>query len=331
MSDVHALGPWPRRFLSEFIVTERNPARNTQKSYRDAFALLLPFLGSKVRKPVERLAVRDLASTRVLQFLAHLEDDRGCSGRTRNQRLAAIRAFARFVASRDPAHVEWSGHIRAIPSKRTTPRPISWLTKAEVEAMLDVPDRRIPRGRNEHALLLLLYNAGARVSEATQLKVRDLQVRRSDDGRALATRNGKGGKTRQRPLWPDTEQVLAELMHDRAVDDAVFISRHRKPFTRFGAYRLVERCADRVPALASRKVTPHVPRHATACHLLQAGVDINTIRAWLGHVSLSTTNIYAEIDLEIKARAVALRDAVEAKPGRPWKESKGLLPFLKSL
>ena len=331
MSDVHTLGPWLRRFLSEFIVTERNLARNTQKSYRDTFALLLPFLGSKVRKPVERLAVRDLTSTRVLQFLAYLEDGRGCSGRTRNQRLAAIRAFARFVASRDPGHVEWSSHIRAIPSKRTTPRPISWLTKAEVEAMLNVPDRRIPRGRNEYALLLFLYNTGARVSEATQLKVRDLKLCRSDDGHALATLNGKGGKTRQCPLWPDTEQVLAELMHDRAVDDAVFISRHRKPFTRFGVYRLVERCADRVPALAGRKVTPHVLRHTTACHLLQAGVDINTIRAWLGHVSLSTTNIYAEIDLEIKARAVALCDAVEAKPGRPWKESKGLLSFLKSL
>ena len=197
--------------------------------------------------------------------------------------------------------------------------------------MLDIPDRRIPRGRNEFALLLFLYNTGARVSEATQLKVRDLQVRRSDDGHALVTLHGKGGKTRQCPLWSDTEQVLAELVHDRAIDDAVFISRHRKPFTRFGVYRLVERCADRVPALAGRKVTPHVLRHTTACHLLQAGVDINTIRAWLGHVSLSTTNIYAEIDLEMKARAVVLCDAVEAKPGRPWKESKGLLSFLKSL
>ena len=260
MSDAHTLGPWLRRFLSEFIVTERNLARNTQKSYRDTFALLLPFVSSKVWKPVERLAVRDLTSRRVLQFLAHLEDDRGCSGRTRNQRLAAIRAFARFVASRDPAHVEWSSHIRAIPSKRTTPRPISWLTKAEIEAMLDVPDRRIPRGRSEYALLLFLYNTGARVSETTQLKVRDLQVRRSDNGHALATLHGKGGKTRQCPLWSDTEQVLAELMHDRAVDDAVFISRHRKPFTRFGVYRLVERYADRVPALASRKVQPGIRR-----------------------------------------------------------------------
>ena len=114
MSDIQTLGPWLRRFLSEHLVTERSLARNTQQSYRDTFALLLPFVGSKLRKPVDRLAIHDLTSRRVLQFLAHLEVDRGCSVQTRNQRLTAIRAFARFVGSRDPTYVEWCGHIRAM-------------------------------------------------------------------------------------------------------------------------------------------------------------------------------------------------------------------------
>src|SRR6202023_1356044 len=283
------LGPWLRRFLCEHIVTERNLARNTRVSYRDTFSLLLPFVSGKLRKPVDRLAVRDLTSGLVLKFLTHLEDDRDCSVRTRNQRLAAIRAFARFVGSRDPAHVEWCGHIRAIASKKSMPPPVGWLTRAEMEAMLAVPDRKAKRGRSEYALLLFLYNTGARVSEAAQLKVRDLQIGRGNGGHDLATVHGKGGKTRQCPLWPETERALAGEIIRRAADDAVFISRLGKPFTRFGVYRIVERCAARVSELAGRTITPHVIRHTTACHQVLAGVDINTVRAWLGHVSISTT------------------------------------------
>ena len=331
MSEPRTLGPWLRRFLAEHIVTERNLARNTQKSYRDTFALLLPFVGTRTRKPVERLAVQDLTARRVLQFLAHLEEDRRCSVQTRNQRLTAIRAFARFVASRDPGHLEWSANIRAIALKKATPQPIGWLSKTEMKALLEVPDRRTPRGRIEHALLLFLYNTGARVSEATELVAGNLQIGRHDGGHALVTIHGKGGKHRQCPLWPRTERVLAALVQGRADGDAVFISRQRRPYTRFGVYRLVERCAARVPSLARRKITPHVIRHSSACHLLRAGVDLNTIRAWLGHASLDTTNIYAEIDLEMKAKAMALCDAAEPGPHRPWKENKGLMAFLGAL
>lgn len=331
MPECEALGPWLRHFLVEYIVTERNLARNTRSSYRDTFSLLLPFVSRKLRKPVDRLAVRDLTSGLVLKFLGHLEEDRGCSVRTRNQRLAAIRAFARFVGSRNPAHVEWCGHIRAIASKKSMPPPIGWLTRAEMEAMLAVPDRRTGRGRHEYALLLFLYNTGARVSEATQMKVRDLKLARRKGGYDLAVLHGKGGKTRQCPLWPETERALAAEIRDRKGEDAVFVSRLGTPFTRFGVYRLVGRCAARVSGLAGRTITPHVIRHTTACHLVLAGVDINTIRAWLGHVSISTTNVYAEIDLTLKANAVALCEVGQQPPGRSWKEDKDLMAFLKSL
>ena len=331
MSDPRTLGPWLRRFLAEHIVTERNLARNTQKSYRDTFALLLPFAGTKARKPVDRLAVDDLTPRRVLQFLAHLEENRGCSVQTRNQRLTAVRAFARFVASRDPGHLEWSANIRSIALKKATPQPIGWLSKTEMKALLEVPDRGTSRGRVEQAVLLFLYNTGARVSEATGLVAEDLQIGRHDGGHALVTIRGKGGKHRQCPLWPRTERVLSKLVQERTPGDAVFLSRQQKPYTRFGVYRLVERCAARVPSLTDRKITPHVIRHTSACHLLQAGVDLNTIRAWLGHASLDTTNIYAEIDIEMKAKAMALCDAAEAGPDRPWKENKGLMAFLEAL
>ncbi len=331
MPERESLGPWLRRFLVEYIVTERNLARNTRTSYRDTFSLLLPFVSRKLRRPVDRLAVRDLTSGLVLKFLAHLEEDRGCSVRTRNQRLAAIRAFARFVSSRDPAHVEWCGHIRAIASKKSMSPPVGWLTRTEMEAMLAVPDRKTSRGRREYALLLFLYNTGARVSEATRLKVRDLKLGRGNGGHDLATLHGKGGKTRQCPLWPETERVLANEILDREAEAPVFVSRLGTQFTRFGVYRLIERCAARVPELAGRTITPHVIRHTTACHLVLAGVDINTIRAWLGHVSISTTNIYAEIDLTLKANAVALCEVGQPRPGRTWKEDKDLMAFLKSL
>src|SRR5713101_8281808 len=150
MPELVTLGPWLRRFLCEYIVTERNLARNTRKSYRDTFNLLLPFVSRKLRKPVDRLAVCDLTSRHVLQFLTHLEDERGCSAQTRNQRLAAILAFARFVGSRDPAHVGWCGHIRTIAPKKAMPQPVGWLAKAEMDALLKAPDRKTRRGQSEY-------------------------------------------------------------------------------------------------------------------------------------------------------------------------------------
>ena len=200
-----------------------------------------------------------------------------------------------------------------------------------MEALLAVPDRQTPQGQVEYALLLFLYNTGARVSEATRLAVGDLKTSRHGDNHALVTLCGKRDKIRQCPLWPRTEDALRKLSQGRTNGDPVFLSRHRKRYTRFGVYRLVERCAARVPTLATRSISPHVLRHTSACHLLQAGVDLNTIRAWLGHVSLDTTNIYAEIDLQMKAKAMALCDAGDPNPSRPWKEDKGVVAFLNSI
>lgn len=326
------LGSWIKRFLIEYLPTERNLAVNTLKSYRDCLTLLLPFVASRCGKPVERLKVEDLSADRVTAFLGHLERERGCSVQTRNQRLAAIRSFARYVSVRDAALVEWAGSIRAIPLKKTVRPRIAWLSTEDMEAMIAGPDRRSVTGRVEHALLLFLYNSGARATEAADLQVEDLHLPERTGESARATIHGKGGKIRITPIWTRTAKALAALSGDRPPGcRSVFWSRHRKPYTRHGLIELVERAAARVPALEGQKITPHVLRHSCACHLLRSGVDLNTIRAWLGHVSLETTNIYAEVDLKAKEEAMKSTSPDDAGDEPRWKTRGGLLEQLKAI
>ena len=225
-----ALGTWIKRFLLEYLPTERNLAINTLRSYRDGLTLLLPFVAERCRKPVERLAVEDLSADRVTAFLGHLEQERGCSVQTRNLRLTAIRSFARYVAVRDAALVEWAGSIRAIPLKKTVRPRIVWLSAENMDAMIAGPDRRAVAGRVEHALLLFLYNTGARASEAAGLRVEDLHLPERTGENARATIHGKGGKVRVTPIWTSTAKALAALSRDRPPGcGSVFWSRHRKP------------------------------------------------------------------------------------------------------
>lgn len=336
MRDTTLLGPWVRRFLMEHLIAERNLARNTQRSYRDTLRLLLPAVAGWTRKPLDRLAVTDLSADRVRQFLTEVEERRGCGVATRNQRLAAIHALARFVGLHAPELVEWSGQVRNVPFKKA-PRPlVAYLEKAEMDAVLAAPDTTTAQGRRDHALLLFLYNTGARADEAAQTWVGDLVLPATPDrDPASVLIHGKGNKDRRCPLWASTVEVLARLVHNRSPDDRVFLNRCGRPITRFGIHTLVERSAARaamtVPTLGTKRVSPHMIRHTTATHLLRAGVDINTIRAWLGHVSLATTNIYAEVDLEMKAKALANCEVAGETGDAPWKEDAGLMEFLRTL
>jgi integrase/recombinase XerD len=336
MTNSTTLGPWIRRFLLEHLVHERNLARNTQRSYRDTLALLVPFIGREARTPVDRLAVLDVTPDRVRQFLRHIEDTRRCSTATRNQRLAAIHALARFVAERSPEHLEWAGLLRNIPFKKCGKTPVTYLEKPEMNALLASPDRDTSQGRRDHTLLLFLYNTGARADEAAQVTVADLELGHvAGSGYASVKIRGKGNKLRHCPLWPQTATELTASVAGRAGAERVFLNRRGQPVTRFGIHTLVERHVRKarahVPSLASKRISPHSIRHTTATHLLRAGVDINTIRAWLGHVSLTTTNIYAEVDLEMKAKALALCQVTEDGPSKRWREDKGLMAFLRTL
>ena len=326
------LGTWVKRFLMEYLPSERNLAVNTIRSYRDCLTLLLPFVAERGAKPVERLAVEDLSAERVTAFLGHLEQERNCSVQTRNLRLTAIRSFARYVAVRDAALVEWAGSIRAIALKKTVRPRILWLSNENMDAMIARSDKHTVAGRVEHALLLFLYNTGARASEAAGLQLEDLHLPERTGENARVTIHGKGGKVRITPMWSRTAKGLAALCRDRPRGcGSVFWSRHRKPYTRHGLIELVKRAAARVPELTGQKVTPHVLRHSCACNLLRSGVDINTIRAWLGHVSLATTNIYAEIDLKAKEEAMKSTCPGDAGDEPRWKTTVGLLEQLKAI
>jgi site-specific recombinase XerD len=332
MNNKNLIGPWIRRFLLEHLVTERNLSRNTQASYRDTLMLLLPFVSTQNRQAIDRMTVENLTPTIVRQFLDHLERDRHCSGATRNQRLATIHSLARFIGMRSPVHLSWCTEIRSIPFKKTAKTLIGYLEKAEIDALLSQPDKRVAIGIRDHTLLLFLYNSGARADEAAKLTIGDLQLGTSPAVRIL----GKGNKLRMCPLWPSTSSLLARLVNGRSANEPVFLGRTSQLMTRFGIHRLVTHYAElaskSVPSLAAKSVSPHTIRHTTAVHLLRAGVDINTIRAWLGHVSLDTTHVYAEVDMEMKAKALASVDiSDQLQLPHPGKPLPSLMTFLKAL
>lgn len=332
MSDKNLLGVWIRRFLMEHLVGERNLSRNTQTSYRDCLALLLPFIAEKAGRPVDRLLVEEMSPSLIRDFLLHLETTRGCSVSTRNQRLAAIHALAHFIGAHSPVHIAWCGQARSVPFKRAPKDALPYLDKAEMEALLALPDRQTPQGSRDYALLLFLYNSGARADEAAHLTIADLDLKQSP---AFVRIKGKGRKVRLCPLWAATGDLLKVIVAERGSAERVFLNRRGEPITRFGVYALVKRYARRagqkVSSLRAKRISPHSIRHTTAVHLLRAGVDINTIRAWLGHVSLDTTNVYAEVDLEMKAKALSACEIPNTKDVGPLHGQVGLISFLKGL
>jgi integrase/recombinase XerD len=304
----HLLGSYIRRFLVEHVVADRNLSRNTQRSYRDGIRVLLRFMMQRHRIDPADLTVEHVTADVVREFLQYLQQERQNTAATLNQRVIAIHSLFRFVGRNVPELVERASQLQAVPLRRVDHPTVPYLEKAEIDAVLATPDRRQRLGQRDYALLLFLYNTGARADEAAHLTRGALDLGRPASVRIL----GKGRRTRLCPLWDHTAQVLREFLRDRLDGPAeapVFLNVRGQCLTRFGIYavvkRLVARAATRIPSLKTKRVSPHSVRHATAVHLLRAGVDINTIRAWLGHVSLETTNRYAQIDLEMKAKALA--------------------------
>ena len=331
MVDHASAGYWIRRFLMEYTTSERNLSTNTCASYRDMLILFLPYAAKRKGVATDALSVFDLSAEIVRSFLVHLEKERQCCIATRNQRLASIHALARFIGEHSPQHIEWCAQIRMVPTKKHVTSSVTYLEKSEMDHLLAAPDQSSSQGRRDHALLLFLYNSGARVSEVTSLRIGDIDWH-SKSVRII----GKGGKQRRCPLWDTTLKLLRYLAGQRPVGDCEFLNCRGEPLTRYGIHTLVERYVAKlrisVPSLQGKQVSPHVIRHTTASHLLQAGVDINTIRAWLGHVSLDTTNIYAETDLATKKRALATLTTGSTPRSRGrWSSQPDLMAFLRAL
>jgi site-specific recombinase XerD len=330
-------GYWIRRFLCEYLISIRNLSENTRKSYRDTFRLMLPHIAHKAMKAIDSLFLQDITPERIKSFLREMEEKRQCSISTRNQRLAAIYALAKYVALNSPEYVEWCRLVHTVPVKKSERTLITYLEKDEMDAMLAAPNRKTEQGQRDYALMLFLYNTGARADETASLTVDCLSLPAGiKKGIGIVTIKGKGGKTRRCPLWEKTISELRFLITERNSTDYLFLNRLKQPITRFGIYEMITRYAhsieNQLPAIKNKRVSPHVIRHTTATHLLQSGVDINTIRAWLGHVSVNTTNIYAEVNLEMKMEALKCCEVKGKKDDRKrWKDDKKLMDFLDSL
>jgi site-specific recombinase XerD len=297
--------------------------------------LFLLFVAEDTKSKVSRLTIEDLSFDRVLAFLKHLETSRGNQAQTRNQRLAALHVFFEYIAGQLPELLEVCQRVAAIPSKRARRAQVTFLERDEVATLIRQLPSRGARALRDRALILFLYNTGARAHEVAHLHLEHLDL----DGLRVRL-HGKGGKWRTCPLWKTTVQTLRDLTAGITLQShPVFTSTGGKPLTRFGIYKIVRRHGrflDR-PREGSRRgrITPHVFRHTTAVHLLESGVDLNVIRGWLGHADISTTNHYAEINTTAKEAALRACDPLAAESTstrKPiWRTDETLLNWLASL
>jgi site-specific recombinase XerD len=329
--------PFPallRSFFQEWLAEQRNASVHTIRSYRDTWRLFLRLVAERKRKEVAEIKLADLTASEVSAFLGHAEHERKGTIGTRNCRLAAIRSFFNFVASKEPTSIAQCTEVLAVPIKRAPIPAPCYLEPGEVEAILTQPDRSTLEGLRDHALLSFLYNSGARIQEALDLTPEAIRF----DVPSCVRLYGKGRKERICPLWPETALLLKKLLErqPRASNERMFVNRYGEPLGASGIrYKLagyVKAAAKTVPTLRSKRVTPHSFRHATAVHLVAAGVDITVIRSWLGHVSLDTTNHYAQANLETKRKALERVGA--PAPGKKlpsWKRDASVLAWLDTL
>lgn len=322
-------------YFTDHLGRVRGASPHTLRGYAQTLRLFFIFLADRVHRSIANLRIEHVQVDAVLAFLDHIETARHNSSSTRNCRRAAIRGFVEHLLRHDIGHAAQYERILAIPSKKTRTRPATYWDPEVVAAILDEPDRTTEFGARDHALLLFLYNTGARVSEAIAVRRKDLQLVRPHQVRL----HGKGSKDRFCPLWPDTASALARLLpKDTADNDVVFRNRNGGQLTRDGiAYLLAKyarRASTRHAVLRRSRVSPHVLRHSCAVALLQAGVDITVIRDYLGHASIATTSRYVTSNLQMK-RDVLDRFWKQAGlvrgGGAPWQPKPELLRFLASL
>lgn len=325
-------------FFEQHLKAEKGLRPASVRSYRDALRLFLTFVARHSRRKITRLRLADLTAERVRQFLNYLETERGNNIRTRNHRLAVLHTFFDFVAAQVPEAIAEAERVAAIPIKRAASPPTHFLERDQVEALFAGLPAEGPLVLRDRALLLFLYNTGARAQEVADLRVGNLLL----EPQPRVHLHGKGDKWRTCPLWPETARLLRKLFATRLPeprsDDPVFISVRGHPLTRFGLHKIVRRHTRALvvgTAGEGRGVSPHIFRHTTAVHLLEAGVEVNVIRGWLGHVSLDTTNRYAEINIRMKEAALRtceLPESSEAFPRRAvWRDDDSLLKWLESL
>ena len=327
------LAPTLQAFFTDRLITQRDVSPSTIAAYRDTFRLLLAFVEQHTGRQPFQLDLADLDAPLIGAFLTHLEHDRHNTPRTRNARLAAIHSFYRYAALRHPEHLSTIARIMAIPTKRHERNDLTYLTKPEIEALLQAPDQATWLGRRDHTLLLTMITTGVRVSELIAIKVSDVTLAA---GAHHLRVHGKGRKNRTTPLKAETATALRAWLKERAgtPPDPLFPTRQRHPLHRQTVALLVTKharaAAARCPSLASKRVSPHTLRHTNAMLLQAERIDIATIALWLGHESIKTTYIYQHADNQLKQEAIDRTATIGTPPGR-YQPPDSLIAFLEGL
>ena len=321
-----------QRFFTERLLGQLGASPHTIACYRDAFRLLLRYAADQLQRAPSDLLLQDLDAAFLTNFLTSLEITRGCSARTRNLRLSAIRSFFRYVAIEEPAYALHCQRVLAMPSKRSERRPVEFLDQEERRTLIAAPDPTTWIGRRDRTLLLVALQTGLRSSELTALQRSNVALGTGAHIRCF----GKGRKTRCTPLRTDVITVLGAWLDEQPHNAAAFVF----PSSRGGRLsadalqRLVTKhaaaAATRCASLTAKNVTPHVLRHSAAMELLQRGVDRSVIALWLGHESMETTQMYLHADMRLKEQALAHTTPTGLPPGR-YQPQDHLLAFLESL
>lgn len=335
-----SLGAVLASFFNDYLKLQKGLRPNSITSYADAMRLFLQFTAKADGKRIIQLGLDDFGADAVSRFLKSLEEARGNAVPSRNQRLAALRTFFEYLGQRFPERLGQAQKVAAIPRKRTQPPETVFLERDEIESTLAALPAEGKHALRDRTLLLFLYNTGARAQEAADLRVCDVHF----DPTPRVHLHGKGDKWRICPLWDETatliKRLVAEQVSGGTSDQPVFVGAKAAALTRFGIYKIVRRSSKQVVKQRSngrsKAISPHVWRHSTAVHLLEAGVEVNVIRAWLGHASLETTNRYAEITIRTKHAVLEKCTLPESSdrriPRKPlWQTDASLLDWLQSL
>jgi site-specific recombinase XerD len=321
-----------QRFFTDRLQSQLGASSHTVASYRDTFRLVLVFASQRLAREPSQLRLEEFDAALIGDFLDHLEKNRASTPKTRNARLAAVRAFFRFVAYAEPAYSLQCQQVLAIPNKRHERSTVEFLTEQETEALVATPNPVTWIGRRDRTLLLVAVQTGLRNAELRSLRRRDVGFGVGSHLRCT----GKGRKTRCTPLRRDVAAELEAWLAERtaAPDDPVFPSSRGGFLSADALQALVARHAAAAsaacPSLAGRTITPHTLRHTAAMDLLWRGVDLTVIALWLGHESIETTQLYLHADMRLKERALAHADPSGTQPSR-FRPSDSLLAFLKSL
>lgn len=318
-------------FLTMYLAGQRNLSKNTIQSYRDTFSLLLRYFSNIKNVAPEKVSVNTVGKESVDEFLLWLESDRGCSISSRNQRLAAIHAFFRYLQSEKPEYMYQCQRVLSIPVKKAPKKPPVYLSDDDMSRLLSQPDMLTEHGRRDATLLSVLYDSGARVQELADLTPRNLRLEEP----FYLTLTGKGRKIRQVPIMKQTAMLLISYIKDQKINTAnkldhpLFFNCWKGKLTRQGIAYIINKYVENLKI--KDNVTPHVFRHSKAMHLTQADINPIYIRDILGHTDLKTTGIYSRSNMEMKRRAL---EKVEEKaiPDAPdWTSDNGLMEFLKNL